>query len=219
MLKGIRKLASDTLTRSKIEEGVRRFAGQYSHDNGTVYDLGGARRYSYSKYFTHYKTVNLDKKEKPDVLADAANLPLVAGSVSNMLCIALLEHVNNPDAVLNEMHRALKPNGRAFIWVPFYWREHNYPIDNYRFSHSGIVTLLKKHNFAIIESSHDHYNGRFFIMSHDTRFLMKDPHISPIYDPLLYAHALLCGLARLDDVFKLKHPSLYTGVEVIVEKE
>lgn len=83
----------------------------------------------------------------------------------------------------------------------------------------GINALLERHGFKIIESSYKPYNGLFFILSHNMRFLIKTPHDMKLYNPLLYTHAMLCWLSKLDPIFKLEHPNLYTGVEVVVEKK
>jgi len=213
----MKKLVSDTLTREKIDQSVKRFAERYCR-NRAVYDIGGVARYDYSKYFSKYYTINFDKNEKPDIVADAEELPLPSGTIRAALCVALLEHVNDPGKVLDQIHRVLANKGYLYLWVPFYWREHNYPIDNLRFTHQGIKSLLKKHNFAVISSDSNSYGGLFFVLSHGLRFMMKDPHRCSSYNPLLYIHALLSIMSRADNLFKLKYPNVYTGTAVIARK-
>ncbi|MGA2800251.1 MAG: class I SAM-dependent methyltransferase [Candidatus Micrarchaeaceae archaeon] len=210
----IRTLASDTLTRERITEAVEGFARRHCK-SGTVYDIGGVRGHPYGKFFSDYRTINIDRKERPDVLANAERLPFKDNAIENMMCIAMLEHVKDPEAIVREMHRVMKKRGRALVWVPFYWREHNYPIDICRFTRQGINALLERHGFRIIESESAPYSGFFFVLSHNVRFLMKDPHKARYYDPLLYLHAILCYMSRLDSVFKLEYPHVYTGVEVV----
>jgi len=218
MLSSMRKLAADTLTREKMEHAVENFSKNH-YTGGIVYDIGGVPRYSYNKHFADYKTVNFDKKEKPDVLARAEKLPFKDNTVDNILCLAMLEHVRDPEAVIKEMHRVMKRKARALVWVPFYWREHNYPIDNCRYTHQGINALLERHGFKVIESKSKPYGGFFFVASHNVRFLMKDPRKVNSYNPLLYVHALLCYLSKLDKVFNMKYPYVYTGVETVIEKK
>ena len=141
MLSHMKSLVSDTLTRERIEESVKRFSRDYYNDKSTVYDLGGVSGYSYRKYFGKYVTVNIDEKEKPDIVADAGHLPFKDNSIDSMLALALLEHVEDPAAVAQEMHRVMKRGGHALVWVPLYWREHKYPADNYRFTRDGITKL------------------------------------------------------------------------------
>lgn len=52
-----------------------------------------------------------------EFLADARELP--AGSVDVALCHHTLEHVESPLAVLQELHRVLRPEGRLLLFVPF----------------------------------------------------------------------------------------------------
>ncbi len=217
MLNNAKKLVADTLTRQKIEEAVRKFAKNYC-SQGAVYDIGGVSGYSYKRYFSDYKTINFDKREKPDLLARAEKLPFKKNTVKNILCLAMLEHVRDPEIVIKEMHRVMMHKAHALIWVPFYWREHNYPIDNYRFTGQGINALLERCGFNILESRSEPYSGFFFILSHNIRFLIKDPRKIKSYDPLLYIHSILYYLSKFDSVFKLEYPYVYTGVEVVVEK-
>ncbi len=95
-MNGLKKLFSDTLTRYKIESAVKNFLIKYCDKNG-VYDFGAVRRYSYARYFKKYKLVNIDKTENPDFLANIQALSFKNSSIGNIMCIALLEHVQNPD--------------------------------------------------------------------------------------------------------------------------
>lgn len=219
MFKNMKKLVSDALTREKIESSVKAFSEQYCDPSSTVYDIGGVPRYSYKSHFRKYMTVNFDINEKPSVVADAEKLPFRDNSITNIISIALLEHTNKPIAIVTEMNRVMKPGSHALIWVPFYWREHKYPIDNYRYTENGITTLLRRGGFEISHSSIKPYNGFFFVMAHNVRFLIEDPHNIKAYNPLLYIHSLLGHAAKLDKIFKLEYPHSYTGVEVVAEKK
>jgi len=54
------------------------------------------------------------------VCADAAALPLEDNSVDTVIVNDAMEHVDEPEAVLRELLRVLKPGGRAFINFPPY---------------------------------------------------------------------------------------------------
>ena len=157
--------------------------------------------------------------ENPDILANGSAMPFGDCTVENFLCLALLEHAKEPGSILTEMHRTMKHGAKALIWVPFYRREHNYPIDNYRYTCGGINELCRQAGFNVLSCSSDAYGGLFFVLSHSIRFMICDPHKVSRYNPLLYLHAVFCKLSALDSIFKLKYPNLYTGVDVVVEKE
>ena len=78
-------------------------------------------------------------------------------------------------------------------------------------SHQGINTLLERHGFKIIESNSERHGGFFFVASHHMRFLMRDPRKVNGYDSLLYVHAMLCYISKLDKIFKLEYPYIYRG--------
>lgn len=69
-----------------------------------------------------------------DVKADAARLPLAAGSYPAVLCSEVLEHVSDPRPVLAEIYRVLQPGGTALITVPFMFRQHADPADYGRYT-------------------------------------------------------------------------------------
>jgi SAM-dependent methyltransferase len=52
------------------------------------------------------------------ICCSAERLPLASGSFASALAIAVLEHVPDDGAALDELARVLKPGGRAWITVP-----------------------------------------------------------------------------------------------------
>lgn len=52
------------------------------------------------------------------IVADAQSLPVQVGTVDEVYATCLLEHFDSPSKVLDEIHRILKPGGRAVLRVP-----------------------------------------------------------------------------------------------------
>ena len=73
--------------------------------------------------------------------------PLADGEADLVLATETLEHVPDPAAFLSEAHRALKPDGRLIITVPFAARWHYIPYDYWRFTPSGLRMLLERADF------------------------------------------------------------------------
>jgi len=48
--------------------------------------------------------------------ADAATLPVEDASFDRAVCVQVLEYVSDVEAGIREIHRALRPGGRAVIW-------------------------------------------------------------------------------------------------------
>src|SRR5262249_1364123 len=94
---------------SVAEELINECAG------GLVLDNGAGLRDVYRE-----TVVNLEIVGYPttDVLAVGQRLPFRDASFDGLLSIAVLEHVRDPFACAAEIHRVLKPGGRAYVAVP-----------------------------------------------------------------------------------------------------
>lgn len=77
-----------------------------------------------------------------DLRADVAMLPLKNSSVAGIINIALLEHTDNPQAVVAEICRVLKPGGYVYTVTPFMYGFHASPSDYYRWTKEGIKKLF-----------------------------------------------------------------------------
>ena len=86
-----------------------------------------------------------------DVYGDGAAIPLATASVDSVLCTEVLEHVPDPDAVVREIARVLKPGGVVVCTAPF-----AYPVHDqyyfYSYSPSTVATLMKRHGLEVVRS-------------------------------------------------------------------
>ncbi len=73
-------------------------------------------------------------ENRPDITWKGNTIPLDDGSIDCAICTEVLEHLPDPEAVLSEIHRVLKPDGLVFISVPFLWPLHDVPYDEYRYT-------------------------------------------------------------------------------------
>jgi len=112
--------------------------------------------------FDDFYTVDFDKSIKPDMVADCHNLPFRDSCISSARAAALLEHVLDPFEVMSEINRVLEDGGFVWVWIPFMWSEHRYPIDYYRFSGSGLDYLFSKAGFKMRLVEIDPYIGVFY---------------------------------------------------------
>ncbi len=86
-----------------------------------------------------------------DVWCDGHALPFETGSFDTLLSIEVLEHIPNPQRMLAEMQRVLKPGGRLLVTVPFTAPQHALPHDFYRYTPQGIRALLEQAGFRVDE--------------------------------------------------------------------
>lgn len=86
-----------------------------------------------------------------DIMGDAMNLPFRKGEFDCVIALSLLEHVPEPQLVVNEAYRVLKKGGTFALTVPFMNRLHMAPYDYFRFTEFGLRHILKKAGFKIIK--------------------------------------------------------------------
>ena len=85
-----------------------------------------------------------------DVMSHLENLPFASGIFDSVICTQVLEHVREPQLVLNELSRILKADGMICLTAPQGWGVHQPPHDYFRFTNYGLSYLLQKAGFAEI---------------------------------------------------------------------
>jgi SAM-dependent methyltransferase len=83
-------------------------------------------------------------------VADAHRIPCPDGVFDGVWIQAVLEHVLEPDRVVAEIHRVLRPEGVVGAITPFLQHVHEGAYDFTRFTHSGHRWLFRR--FAEIEA-------------------------------------------------------------------
>jgi SAM-dependent methyltransferase len=89
---------------------------------------------------------NPNHRACPTIHGDGRTLPFIDRSFDAVLCTQMLEHVDRPEGVIQEIERVLKPGGVGLISVPFFYNLHLEPQDFFRFSPYGIKSLLERNN-------------------------------------------------------------------------
>jgi len=88
---------------------------------------------------------------KPDVYGDAAALPFADGSADVVMMFSVLEHLAEPERVLADIRRLLRPAGRLVMQVPFLYPLHDRPRDFGRFTEYGLRRTASATGFELIE--------------------------------------------------------------------
>jgi SAM-dependent methyltransferase len=80
---------------------------------------------------------NADKFDyyNPEKIAfDGENIPFEEDSFDNIISTEVLEHIENPEKIVKEMYRVLKPGGEVIVTVPWSARVHFEPFDFCRYT-------------------------------------------------------------------------------------
>lgn len=85
---------------------------------------------------------------QPDMTWDGCTIPLKAESVDSAMATEVFEHCPEPERVMKEIARVLKPGGALFFTVPFLWPLHCSPHDEYRFTPFALERHLHHSGFG-----------------------------------------------------------------------
>lgn len=94
-----------------------------------------------------------DQTVKPDYTWDGQVMPFIDNSFDCAFGTEVLEHCPNPEVVLKEVNRILKPGGIFFFTVPFLWNLHEAPNDEYRYTPFALKRHLENSGFTSIQIS------------------------------------------------------------------
>jgi SAM-dependent methyltransferase len=86
---------------------------------------------------------------KADIAADLnALLPIEDAQADTVISISVLEHLREPQTMLNEAFRILKPGGHIILQSPWQWMVHEAPCDYFRYSPYGLEYMFTKAGFT-----------------------------------------------------------------------
>ena len=122
---------------------------------GHVLDYGGGQNAPYTGLLTQaadVKSANIDPGIAPTHIVEPGDpLPFDEGAFDNVVCFNTLEHIYDPRASIAEIHRVLKPGGRAIITVPWIFRIHGHPDDYTRATPSWWQETCRQVGFSALD--------------------------------------------------------------------
>lgn len=153
----VRSAASSRLKRLLLgpNRAAERVAGLMSAQvgkSGRVLVIGGGEIGSGAEaLYAGCDVVGVDIYPSPhtQIVADAHSLPFVDEAFEGVWIQAVLEHVLDPETVVDEIHRVLKPGGLVYADTPFMQQVHEGAYDFTRFTLSGQRWLFRR--FEMIE--------------------------------------------------------------------
>lgn len=183
-------------TPDHLDRFARRAASSIS-DGARVLDAGAGDS-PYRKYFTgaSYEAADIclrdaHKYSHVQHVCDLTAIPVEDGRFDLVLCTQVLEHVSQPQKVLHELWRVLKPGAHLWISAPLFFEEHEIPHDYFRFTQYGWRHLMTTARFEIVEL--EWLQGYLGTVSHQLNLAR---HFLPS-SPSHYGGGLVGGLASV----------------------
>jgi SAM-dependent methyltransferase len=144
----LRRLVPSRSVNLEYRRLLRAFADALQEMGGSlilVVGAGSQRRWldpllAYAQLQFVYSAV--DTRATVDLHCDASDLPFRDGVFDGVIASAVLEHVADPQHVVAEMRRVLKPRGLIYSEIPFLQQVHEGAYDFTRFTLSGHRRLL-----------------------------------------------------------------------------
>ena len=132
-----------------VEELSRGLSGERVIDVGCGVQPYRAMLGGFQRYLGFDSPSRPDSAVSADAFGDALALPFRDACADAVLCTEVMEHVADPDAMLAEIHRVLRPGGRLLLTVPFMWHLHDEPHDYWRFTEFGLRLLMERNGFEV----------------------------------------------------------------------
>lgn len=164
--------------------------------------------------------VDLYAFDEVDMVADAADVPLVDASSDFILNQALLEHVPDPEAVVQEMYRLLRSGGKVFCYLPFIVPFHAAPHDYHRWTKSGVENLFQQFDGIDIGIGVGPVSGMLWIFQ-EWLALFLSFGSKRLHDILFLVFMVLTSPMKILDLAFERHPNadkIASGFFVVATK-
>jgi SAM-dependent methyltransferase len=186
-----------------------KYASKETAETDKVLDAGAGSA-PYKKYFAHAKYESTDfedifdksSKNLHDFTCSLDNIPKPSGSYDVIINTQVLEHVPEPQKVITEFYRILKPNGKLFLTAPQGWGIHDEPYHFFNFTRFGLELLFTKAGFTVVFIKPR--GGIFWYLAH--RISILPSYLSAQYATQKQRHRHNIGVFLLRLVFLLSIP-------------
>ncbi len=134
--------------------------------SGSVIDFGaGTTRYKplILKGASLYTSMDIQPSPGLDIVGDVLAPPLADASYDTVVSTHVLEHVQKPWVMVEQIARVLKPGGHCVLMAPFMYPFHADPTDFFRYTDAGLRSLFESAGLEVVFCAK--YGGIFCILS------------------------------------------------------
>lgn len=148
----------------------------------------GAGPCPYKHFFKKHRyeaTDVVDTHHLLDFTCSLDKIPVTSNTYDSVLSTEVLEHVEFPQKVMDEMHRILKKGGKLFLTTPQGWMIHQAPYNYFYFTKYGLESILTNSGFKKYKITP--MGGYFKFLADALRFnsvFEQWKHIKIVYYPL-----------------------------------
>lgn len=144
------------INRNGLYSAIKTFATSIPRQ-ARVIDVGCGlkpyRRLFATEYYTGIDIQgggHTDEAKTVDAYYDGVHIPFPNASFDALICTQVLEHADDPEALVADCARVLAPGAQVFFSMPFAYPEHEKPYDFRRFTRFEHTRLLEKNGFSDI---------------------------------------------------------------------
>ncbi|OGI78917.1 hypothetical protein A3F19_01730 [Candidatus Nomurabacteria bacterium RIFCSPHIGHO2_12_FULL_37_29] len=192
------------IARKKLDQKV----AKYSSSEKTL-EIGAYGKSTYGRFFPN--KVGVDIREGPgvEVVASVYELPFNDNSFDVVLCMVVMEHLEDPKKAISEMKRVLKSGGTILVSTPFLFPIHDSPGDYWRFTKYGLKLMFK--NWDIIEiSAETNFNETFAVLLQRVGYQTK-LYLNPLMKSLVFVLAWI--LTKIPRIARVVYGDIKKSVE------
>jgi SAM-dependent methyltransferase len=176
--------------------------------NLNVLDVGCGEKpfYPYFHDFTkNYIGTEIIENEYVDVICPAEDLLIEDNWADVVMCLSVMEHVNDPDKVISELFRVTKKGGLLLLSTHGFFPWHPYPQDHWRWTQTGLKLIIEKGGFDSVEihATRGTISGIFFLLAHYTNTWAQKNKTRKFFGKFFVA-----TINRLGEHFDKRNPSL-----------